>query len=634
VSQRTQRESVSMPGADGDRDARAFQEGTDFRLYRRLGAWPGDVDGRAGVLFSVWAPNAERVSVIGDFNDWSPGATVLARGDAGIWRGFAAGASHGAHYKYHIEAARDRAFDRPDPFARAGERPPANASQVWQTQYRWNDSAWIGMRGERMSTDAPWSIYELHLGSWRRDPARPTEYLGYRDLVATLPAYLVQLGFTHLALMPVTEHADYESWGYLCDGFFRPSARYGTPDDLRGLIDALHHHGIGVILDWTPATFDGDPQGLARFDGTRLYERDSEPQTAAGAGTSRLLDHTRGEVRSFVGSSALFWLDEFHVDALRLVGLGAMQGPAGGEAEAATAFLKTLNDAIAREYPATRIVADDASRWGDMMRPTREGGLGFDLAWDARSVRDALAYVEHDPLYRKHHHAKIAPELSPADAGERVLPLSHDEVAPDGRSLLGRIPGDDWRRFATLRLFYGYLWTLPGKPLLFMGGEFAQLRAWQPGISLDWHLLGDGRHAGVHRWVGDLNRMLREQPALQGPGRGPGDFQWLARNEAELSLLAFERRSLDHPPLVVICNFTPVVRDNFRLGVGAGGSWREIINSDAPLYGGSGVGNFGGVEAVPIAAHGCFQSIVVTAPPLGMVVLERSELADFPEEQA
>lgn len=625
MSQRTWRDPVRAQSAPSDSELRAFRDGEDLRLYRWFGAHRCRTDGADGVRFTVWAPHATRVSVIGDFNGWSPQSHLLqACGDSGVWTGVVAGVAHGALYKYRIESPHSHGRDKADPFARACELPPADASRVWMANYEWRDRQWMNSRSARMSHAAPWSIYEMHLGSWRRDPAQPERLLGYRELATILPSYLVQTGFTHLALLPVAEYTDAGSWGYCCDSFFAPTARYGSPDDLRALVDALHRQNIGVLLDWTPASFAAGAHGLERYDGTELYERPGSHRNGNRSRPTRFFNYERGEVRAFVGSSALFWLDEFHIDGLRFVDLPSMLRSADGTANAeAIALLRVLNDRVRSEFPDVRTIADDASTWAGVTRPESQRGLGFSMAWCARSVHDVLEYLGQEPWQRRQHHALVTtgPEIA---AGENcILPLSHDEVAPGRGSLIERIPGDDWQRFATLRLLYGHQWTAPGKKLLFMGGEFGQRREWQPDISLDWHELDGNLHRGIHRWVGDLNHLLREHPALFSLDFDPTGFEWLARDESALCLLAFERRGPGHPPIVVICNFTPRVHENFRLGVNSGGAWREILNSDAEIYGGSGVGNFGGVEAVPIMSHGRFQSIVVTVPPLAMIVLEQ-----------
>jgi 1,4-alpha-glucan branching enzyme len=623
MNQRTRRDPARAQSSPGESELRAFSEGKDFRLYRWFGAHRCETDGVAGVRFAVWAPHATSVSVIGEFNDWSPHQHPLSACGGGVWEGFVAGVRHGALYKYRVDSPHALARDKADPFARACEEPPGDASRIWLTGHEWNDRQWMSGRSTQMSHAAPWSIYELHLGSWRRDPADPSRLLSYRELAAILPHYLAQTGFTHVAFLPLAEHAEYGSWGYRCNAFFAPSARYGSPDDLRSLVDALHQQGIGVLLDWTPASFAADAHGLESFDGTQLYERAGADPNGNSSPATRQFNFERGEVRAFLGSSALYWLDEFHIDGLRFVDLPSLLRNVDGTANAdAVALLRTLNETVRSEFPDARTIADDASTWAGVTRPESQRGLGFSMAWCARSVRDALDYLQQEPWQRRQHHALVTFGAEKTAGENCILPLSHDDVAPGGTSLIERMPGDEWQRFATLRLLYGHQWTVPGKKLLFMGGEFAQWREWQPDISLDWHLLDEASHRGIHRWVGDLNRLMREHPALHRFDFDPAGFEWLARDESAMSLLAFERRCPLRPSIVVLCNFSPTVRENFRLGVNAGGTWREILNSDAEIYGGSGVGNFGHVESVPIVSHGRFQSIVVRAPPLAMIVLE------------
>jgi 1,4-alpha-glucan branching enzyme len=631
MNQRTRRDLARAPSAPTDSELRAFHDGQDFRLYRSFGAHGCESGGVGGVQFRVWAPGATSVSVIGDFNQWSPHAHPMRLlGDSGgVWECFVAGVPHAALYKYRIESPHSHAREKSDPFARACEMPPADASKVWLNDYEWGDRQWMHARSARMSHGAPWTIYELHLGSWRRDPAQPERLLNYRELAAILPSYLEQTGFTHVALLPLAEYANSSSWGYCCTSFFAPTARYGSPDDLRALVDALHRQGIGVLLDWTPAAFAADAHGLDRYDGTELYERPGSHGNGNHSGSIRNFNYERGEVRAFVGSSALYWLDEFHIDGLRFVGLPSMLRRPDGSADAdAIALLRSLNDTVRSGFPDVRTIADDASTWAGVTRPESQRGLGFSMAWCARSVHNMLEYLGQEPWQRRQHHALVTAGAETSAGENCILPLSHDEVAPGRGSLIERLPGDDWQRFATLRLLYGYQWTVPGKKLLFMGGEFAQRREWQPDISLDWHELDEPSHGGIHRWVGDLNRLLREHPALYSLDFDPAAFDWLARDEAALCLVAFERRGPGQPPIAVICNFTPRVHENFRIGVNSGGAWREILNSDAEIYGGSGVGNFGGVETVPVMSHGRFQSIVVTVPPLAMIVLEQSTKAN------
>lgn len=625
MNQRTQRHSTHTRPRWLVPDADRFRAGDEFRLYRHLGAHADRDFGETGTRFAVWAPHARAVSVVGDFNGWSSDAHPMCPdGPTGIWSVFVPAVAQGTRYKYRIAPSDGPAFDRGDPFARESEAAPGRASLVRHSDYAWQSGSWAAARRTRMSLSEPWSVYEVHLGSWRRDPDHPASLLGYRELAATLPAYLAQLGFTHVSLLPLVEHEEYASWGYRSTGFFASAGAYGSPDELRALVDALHGHGIGVLMDWTPAAFAAQPDGLGWFDGTRLYERDASGTNAALPAGLSAFDHRRGEVRSFIGSSAMFWLDEFRLDGLRFVGLPSMLGArAEGESAGAT-LLRTLNGAIHDECPDVRTIADDAASAADLTRPLSEGGFGFDLAWDASGVIDTLACIEHGPADGDRYQGVLAGAARRCHAGHSIRALTHDAVAPGRGSLMSRLPGDDWQRFARLRLLYGCLWTMPGRPLLFMGGEFAQRLGWQPDISLDWHLLGEPPHAGVHRWVGDLNRLLQERRALRGTDDDAGGLAWLAPEGAHAGLLAYERRCPGEPPLVVVCNFEPVARHNLRIGLDHGGHWQEVVNSDAGIYGGGGTGNFGGVDSVPVASRGHYQSLVVTAPPLAIVVLERA----------
>jgi len=527
-------------------------------------------------------------------------------------------------YKYRIAPAGGLPFDRADPFARASEPPPGRASRVWYSDHVWKDGSWSNARHQRMSLSSAWSIYEFHAGSWRRDPAHPERPLGYRDLAATLPAYLVQLGFTHVSLLPLVEHEEYGSWGYSADGFFASAAAYGSPDDLRVLVDALHGHGIGVLMDWTPAAFHPRPHGLGLFDGTHLFERAEHVASGERHPELRCFDHRRGEVRSFVGSSAFFWLEEFRLDGLRFVGLSSMLGAPGEAGAEAAALLRELNSAIHDEFPQVRTIADDAASAPGLTRAVSGGGFGFDLAWDAAGARELLSCVEQGASGGPRREILRSRTTEAAVAGRRIRALSHDEVAPGRGSVTSRLPGDDRQRMAMLRLLYGLLWTMPGKPLLFMGGELAQQRGWEPDMSLDWHLLHEPQHGGVHRWVGDLNRLLLERRTLRCDEAGDAGFAWLEPEGGHADLLAYERSCPGEGPIVVLCNLAPVMRENLRVGIGTGGHWQEVINSDATIYGGSGTGNFGGVDSVPVASSGRFESLVVTAPPLAFVALERA----------
>ncbi|HYB32348.1 MAG TPA: 1,4-alpha-glucan branching protein GlgB [Steroidobacteraceae bacterium] len=616
-----------------------FREGTYFRAYEKLGAHRLAAHPDApGTHFAVWAPNAGAVSVIGDFNGWERGRHPLrCRGDSsGIWEGVVPGLGAGALYKYHLVSRQgDYAVDKCDPYAFRAEVPPRTASVVWDLDYRWSDSAWMQQRSQANSLTAPWSIYELHVGSWRRVPQEHNRFLSYRELAAALANYVAALGFTHVELMPVMEHPFYGSWGYQVTGYFAPSARYGTPQDFMYLIDHLHQRGIGVILDWVPSHFPTDEHGLARFDGTYLYEHADPRQGFHPEWHSSIFNYGRAEVRNFLASSALFWLDTYHVDALRVDAVASMlyldYGRRAGEWIPnrfgshenldAVEFLKQLNLAVYRDHPASQTIAEESTAWPMVSRPTYLGGLGFGLKWNMGWMHDTLKYFQQDPVHRKYHHSRLTFSIWYAFTENFVLPLSHDEVVHGKGALLGKMPGDEWQQFASLRLLYGYMWTHPGKKLLFMGGELGQRREWQHEESLEWHVLQYPLHAGVQRWIRDLNQLYRTTPALHELDFGPSGFEWVDCDDADVSVISFLRRATSGAAVLVACNFTPVPREGYRIGVPQGGRWRERLNSDAADYGGSGQGNLGAVEAIAEGAHGHAHSLIVRLPPLAIVVL-------------
>jgi 1,4-alpha-glucan branching enzyme len=624
-------------GLISDQDIYLFREGTHSRLYDKLGAHPTSFAGVAGTRFAVWAPNARSVSVIGEFNRWDPRAhRMVARDDgSGIWEAFVPDVGRGALYKYRIASAyHGYEADKGDPFALAWEAPPSTASRVWALDYQWGDGEWMGRRRSANALDAPISIYEVHLGSWRRVPEEGARPLSYRELAEQLPAYVREMGFTHVELLPVTEHPFYGSWGYQCTGYFAPTARYGAPEDFMALVDALHRAGIGVILDWVPSHFPGDEHGLAYFDGTYLFEHADPKQGYHPEWNSYIFNYSRNEVRAFLLSSALFWLDRYHLDGLRVDAVASMlyldygrkEGEwipneyGGKENLAAIRFLRMLNEAVFRDHPDVQTIAEESTAWPMVSRPPYAGGLGFGMKWNMGWMHDTLAYFSRDPLFRKYHHDQLTFSLWYAFHENFVLPLSHDEVVHGKRSLAGRMPGDDWQRFANLRLLFGYMWGHPGKKLLFMGGEMGSPNEWWHETSLDWHLLGEPLHAGLQRWVRDLNTFYRGQPALYQRDFSADGFQWVDCHDWEQSVVSFLRRgSRDGEWVLVVCNFTPVVRCNYMVGVPCGGFWNESLNSDAPLYGGSGQGNMGGLEAAPIPSHGRFHSLAITLPPLAAV---------------
>jgi 1,4-alpha-glucan branching enzyme len=619
-----------------DHDIYLFREGTHTRLYQKMGAHLAEQDGRTGVRFAVWAPNAERVCVIGDFNSWQAGASPLAarQDNSGIWEGFISGLIHGAAYKYQIESF-GRAFDKGDPFARVWEKPPLTASRIWQAEYAWRDREWMDERRTRNSFDAPMSTLEIHLGSWRRRPEDGNQSLTYRELAAELPSYVRSMGFSHVEFMPVMEHPFYGSWGYQCTGYFAPTSRYGTPEDLKYLIDELHRNGIGVILDWVPSHFPGDAHGLAYFDGTHLYEHEDRRQGFHPEWQSWIFNYGRHEVRSFLASSAMFWLEEFHADGLRVDAVASMlyldygrrEGEwipnrhGGRENLEAIDFLQRLNEGAYRDHPDTQTIAEESTAWPMVTRPTQGGGLGFGMKWNMGWMHDTLGYFKLDPVYRKYHQGSLTFSLIYAFNENFVLPLSHDEVVYGKGSLLGRMPGDTWQQFANLRLLLGYMWTHPGKKLLFMGGEFGQRNEWNHEASLDWHLLDQPMHRSLSHWVADLNKLLQEHDALHTRDFDASGFEWLDASDAQNSVLAYLRHGAGGSPLLIVCNFTPVPRFNYRLGVPPAEQWRELLNSDAVVYGGSGQGNLGAVTTSPLPSHGRYQSLSLTLPPLGILVL-------------
>jgi 1,4-alpha-glucan branching enzyme len=624
----------------GEVDLHLFNEGTHARIDEVLGARPGTLRGVSGTWFAVWAPNAHRVTVIGDFNGWSSDTHPLKlRDGSGIWEGFVEGAARGHAYKYRIE--RDgAAFDKADPIAMRYEPPPRTASIIGDLEYRFTDDEWLKLRAERNALDAPMSIYELHLGSFRRVPEEDNRSLTYREVAPLLADHCERLGFTHVELLPVMEHPFGGSWGYQVTGFFAPAARWGTPEDFAFLVDHLHRRGIGVILDWVPAHFPTDAHALANFDGTALYEHADPRQGFHPHWTSAIFNYGRHEVRSFLLSSALFWLRRYHVDALRVDGVASMlyldygrnEGEwipnkyGGKENLEAIAFLRQFNDAVYREHPGAQTMAEESTSWPMVSRPVHLGGLGFGLKWDMGFMHDTLKYFGEDSVHRKYHHSKLTFRRIYAYAENFVLPLSHDEVVHGKGSLLGKMAGDEWQQFANLRLLYAYMWATPGKKLLFMGGELAQRREWNHDGSIDWHLADDPRHAGVMHLIGELNRILRMGP-LHELDVDPAGFEWIDANDADQSVLSFERRDREGNRIVVVLNCTPLVRRNYRIGVDRPGLWTELLNTDAPAFGGSGQGNLGGVEAAPVPSHGRPFSLNLTLPPLAAIFLTHPRTA-------
>lgn len=619
-----------------------FNEGTHSRLHHVLGAHllPPDPQTGApgGARFAVWAPNAAAVSVIGDVNDWTAGRHPLAaQGDSGVWVGVVEAARAGQRYKFHIDSAvAGFSVDKADPFAVWSEQPPRTASVLHDLDYEWHDDEWLAGRGARNAHGSPMSIYELHVGSWRHAPDEHRS-LNYRELAEPLADHVRQLGFTHVELLPVMEHPFYGSWGYQTTGYFAPTSRFGTPEDLMYLIDHLHQRGIGVLLDWVPSHFPSDEHGLAYFDGTHLFEHEDPRKGFHPDWQSLIFNYDRHEVRAFLLSSAASWLERYHVDGIRVDAVASMlyldysreEGEwipnehGGNENIGALRFLKLLNETLYREFPGTQTVAEESTAWPMVSRPTYEGGLGFGFKWDMGWMHDTLEYLEYDPIHRRHHHDKITFRALYAFSENYVLPLSHDEVVHGKGSLLGKMPGDRWQRFANLRLLFGYQFGQPGKKLVFMGDEIAQDTEWDHDRELAWHLLDDPHHAGVQRWISHLNELYASEPALHELDCDPGGFEWVDASDAGASVLSFLRHPRDRADrsVLVVANATPVPREHYRIGVPVPGRWCELANSDATEFGGSGAGNLGAVDAVETGMHGRPFSLPLTLPPLSVLFL-------------
>jgi len=622
-----------------DDDLYLFNEGSHYRLYEKLGAHLTATGASEGTYFAVWAPDARQVNVIGDFNDWDKTSHCLRpMGRSGIWEGFVPGVGKGALYKFHI-ASRYKGYrvDKTDPFAVYDQVSPETASIVWDLGYNWGDDAWMKERQCHSGLDAPVAIYEVHLGSWRRELDDGGRFFSYRELAPLLTRYVQDMGFTHVEFLPVMEHPFYGSWGYQTTGYFAPTSRYGTPQDFMYLIDHLHQHGIGVILDWVPSHFPTDEHGLAFFDGSHLYEHADPRKGLHPDWDSFIFNYGRSEVCSFLLSSAFFWLDKYHVDGLRVDAVASMlyldysrrEGEwipnryGGRENLEAIAFLQRFNEEVYGRYAGAQTVAEESTAWPMVSKPTYVGGLGFGYKWDMGWMHDTLEYMSQDPVFRKYHHNELTFRQLYAFSENFILPLSHDEVVHGKGSLLAKMPGDDWRKFANLRLLLGYMYGQPGKKLLFMGAEFGQWREWSHDDSLEWHLLQYPPHAGLQRWVRDLNYLYRHEPSLHQFDCNPSGFEWIDSSDADTSVLSFMRTGQLADDIVLIaCNFTPVPRLNYRLGAPKAGTWSEVLNSDAETYGGSGYGNMGGVEAAPVPMHGRPYSLNLTLPPLAVVFLK------------
>jgi 1,4-alpha-glucan branching enzyme len=628
----------------GPDDLWLFNEGAHTRLHEHLGAHPGlDDAGRPGCWFGVWAPNARSVSVVGDVNGWEPNRSPLeAQGGSGIWTGFVPGMAHGDRYKFHIVSWVDGyTVDKADPLAFHAEMPPRTASIVWDLDgHEWGDADWMATRGPRNALDAPMAVYELHVGSWRHVDGEHRS-LNYRELAPVLADYVVEQGFTHVELLPLMEHPFYGSWGYQTTGYFAPTSRFGTPQDLMFLVDTLHQAGVGVILDWVPSHFPTDEHGLGYFDGTHLYEHADPRKGHHPDWDSAIFNYDRFEVRSFLLSSAHYWLERYHVDGLRVDAVASMlyldysrragewipNEHGGNENLGALRFLKKLNETVYADFPDVQTIAEESTAWPMVSRPTEYGGLGFGLKWDMGWMHDTLSYFEQDPVHRRYHQGELTFRMVYAFTENFCLPLSHDEVVHGKGSLLGKMPGDHWQRLANLRALYGYQYGQPGKKLLFMGAELAQDTEWNHDHPLPWSLLDRPDHRGIQAWVRHLNELHRAEPALHEDDVTPAGFEWVDASDTGASVLSWLRHPRDDGrgapggrPVLVVCNLTPVPRSGYRIGVPRGGVWDELANSDAVEFGGSGMGNLGRVQAQELAAHGRAWSLSLTLPPLGVLM--------------
>jgi len=632
----------------GEMDSYLFREGNHCRLYEKLGSHPAENGGRQGTYFAVWAPNAAEVSVIGAFNDWDRQQNYLSprKDSSGVWEGFIPGVGSGELYKYSLKTAGGEILEKGDPFAFFWEVSPKTASIIWDNDYTWNDSEWMADRKKKNALDAPMSVYEVHIGSWRRNPAEGFRSLTYRELGHELGDYAVSMGFTHVELLPVMEHPFYGSWGYQTLGYFAPTSRYGTPEDFMYMVDVLHRKGIGVILDWVPSHFPTDAYGLARFDGTCLYEHEDPRKGYHPDWGSWIFNYGRNEVRGFLLSSAFFWLDRFHADGLRVDAVASMlyldysrkagewipNTYGGRENLEAIEFLKKLNEEIYGAFPGVQTIAEESTAWPMVTRPVFVGGLGFGMKWNMGWMHDTLKFISRDPVYRKYEHDKITFSIMYAFTENFLLPFSHDEVVHGKGSMLGKMPGDTWQKFASLRLLYGYFFSHPGKKLLFMGSEFGQGKEWNHDDSLQWDQLQIPEHRGISDWVGALNRVYKEEPALHKRDFSPEGFEWCDFSDWEKSVVSFVRKGAKDEMVLAVFNFTPVPRLNYRIPVPAAGFWKEILNSDGKEYCGSGFGNFGGLASEPVACKQRGNSLCLTLPPMGMLLF-RLETGNTTEKE-
>lgn len=623
-----------------DFDVHLFKEGKHYHLYRKFGSHLMEYMGTEGVYFAVWAPNAEQVAVMGDFNNWSKDSHKMkARWDhSGIWEVFIPEAKKGSLYKYFIRSNNGYEAEKGDPFAFSWETPPNTASMVWDLENTWRDRDWMEERKKKEKEPQPYSVYELHLGSWKRVPEDGFRSLSYRELAEDLPQYLKEMGFTHVEFMPVMEHPFFGSWGYQITGYFAPSSRFGTPQDFMHLVDSLHQAGIGVILDWVPSHFPSDLHGLHYFDGTYLYEHADPKKGFHPDWQSYIFNYGRNEVRSFLISNALFWLDMFHADGLRVDAVASMlyldysrnEGEwepnefGGRENLEAISLLKEFNEVVYKEFPDVVTIAEESTAWPMVSKPTYIGGLGFGMKWMMGWMHDTLEYFSKDPIHRRHHQNTITFSSNYAFSENFMLPLSHDEVVYGKGSILNKMPGDEWNKFANIRSLYSYMFAHPGTKLLFMGGEFGQGSEWNHDGSLEWHLTNDGRHRQVQETVKELNNLYKSQPALYEKAFSSEGFEWIDINDEENSVISFMRKGKDPKDnLIVVCNFTPVPRENYRIGVQEDGEWKEIFNSDDERFGGSNVKNQGTIQSQNLPAHRKEHSLALTIPPMAVIYLKK-----------
>ncbi|MGN6642690.1 MAG: 1,4-alpha-glucan branching protein GlgB [Verrucomicrobiota bacterium] len=632
--QRT-RDAYSFLPTLGESDLYLFGKGDERRIYEKLGGQLRTIDGVHGTSFAVWAPNAQRISVVGDFNQWDGRRHQMrSLGGSGVWEIFIPGVGEGAHYKFEIRDIHGHISLKTDPYGFFFETAPKNAAIVWNTKkFQWTDEAWLEQRRQRDALRSPMSIYEMHIGSWRKKSAG--ESLSYRELAEPLVEYLKRMGFTHVEFMPVAEHAFYPSWGYQVTGFYAPTSRYGTPEDFKYLVNALHVAGIGVLVDWVPAHFPRDEWALAKFDGTALYEHEDPRKGAHQDWGTLIFNFGRHEVVNFLTANALFWCDQFHIDGLRVDAVASMlyldysrkEGEwipnqyGGRENLEAIEFLRQFNHITHVEFPGVVTIAEESTAWPLVTRPPYLGGLGFSFKWNMGWMHDTLNYFGHEPIHRKYHQNELTFAMLYHHNENFILPLSHDEVVHGKRSLLGRMPGDDWQRFANLRLLLGYQWLFPGKKLLFMGCELGQSGEWNANGEVDWWLLGAGPfHSGLQRFVEDLNKLYRAEPGLWKSDFDHSGFRWIDCADTENSVLSFMRQAADGSgEIAVVLNLTPVPRYHYRLGLSRPGKWEEVLNSDAGIYGGGNVGSQGGVLSEEVKWHGQAYSAELTLPPLGIV---------------